>query len=165
MGKAKGTHTGSSAEVEKGGIERVEIKEQGKGNGGEGTRGKGREEMEWRRDKRERKGRKMGRSRKAAQCELEFRPWQHSVPPPPPQHHSVSLTEPHRTPAPLFPAILCPPGHDVMISKALLNHTANLKATTCPWWALVPPNCRFGGGFGVGLGAPALPHPIQHSTV
>ena len=97
-GKAKGTHTGSSAEVEKGGIERVEIKEQGKGNGGEGTRGKGREEMEWRRDKRERKGRKMGRSRKAAQCELEFRPWQHSVPPPPPpsiiQCLSLSHTEP-----------------------------------------------------------------------
>lgn len=68
----------------------------------------------------------------------------------PPRHHSVS----HRTPAPLFPALLSPPGQDVTISKALLNRTANLKPTTCPRWALlgrsflVPPNCRRWGASG-----------------
>lgn len=162
-GKAKGTHMGWHRELcggGEGGNREREIKEQGKGNRGERNKGKG--EGKWHGGGIRGKGR--GGSRKAARCELVFRPWQHSVPSPAPlsvsQNPSTSISSPAESSRPgcdNFQSFIephCKPQtHNVPSmgsAGAFLPGTTKLQAM---------------GGFRVGLGAPALQHPIQHGTV
>lgn len=162
-GKAKGTHMGWHRELcggGEGGNREREIKEQGKGNRGERNKGKG--EGKWHGGGIRGKGR--GGSRKAARCELVFRPWQHSVPSPAPlsvsQNPSTSISSPAESSRPgcdNFQSFIEPHCKPQTHNVPSMGSAGTFLPGTTKLQAM--------GGFRVGLGAPALQHPIQHGTV